>query len=291
MVDDFNKLKGSGWDQISNIKEYHFVFNDKNNGLDSVLESARAQLVSENPSITFDTLLPREIEGIFLSLNNDQLVSLGFDVDQRKALEVSREYLKGMEAELDRGHANFVYQTLNTMRDIISSQGDEGLLLDFGIIEARTLQHLERIEDAKIEYESLYKRYPTDVRAPLYLAEYYLKIDNYTENQRLLDEVKAIDASHWLYLFEILVRKFFLKEVISVTDIDTDSFPADAKIKSDYYRIYGNLLQNNGDMKNAIAFIERALFFNPEKISNYDVKISMAINNLPLEDNGTERKK
>ncbi|HEY0908427.1 MAG TPA: hypothetical protein VGE35_03715 [Candidatus Paceibacterota bacterium] len=290
MVDDFNKLKNSGWSEISNIKEYHFVFNDKNNGLDIVLESARAQLASENPDITFGILLPRKLEEILLGLNSDQLVSLGFDVDQRKALEVSREYLKGLEAELDRGHANFVSQTLDTMREIVSSQGDEALLLDFELIEARTLQRLEKVPEAKKKYEDLYKRYPKDVRAPLYLAEICAIAGDYSENQRLLDEAKAIDASHWLYLLEILVRKSFLKEKVSISEIDTDAFPADAKIKSDYYRLYGNILKQSEDDVNATAFIERALYFNPEKISNYDAKIAMDINNLISETDEVKRK-
>ncbi len=290
MVDDFNKLKNSGWSEISNIKEYHFVFNDKNNGLDSVLESARAQLANENPGITFGTLLPRKLEEVFLNLNSDQLISLGFDVDQRKALEVSREYLNGLEAELDRGHANFVSQTLDTMRDIISSQGDETLLLDFELIEARALQRLEKVPEAKKKYEDLYKRYPKDVRAPLYLAELYVIAGDYLENQRLLDEAKAINASHWLYLLEILVRKSFLKEEVSISEIDTNAFPADAKIKSDYYRLYGNILKQSEDGANATAFIERALYFNPEKISNYDAKIAMDINNLVSETNEDKRK-
>lgn len=290
MVEDFNKLKASGWSEISSIKEYHFVFNDKNNGLDIVLESARTQLASENTGITFGTLLPRKLEETFLSLNSDQLISLGFDVDQRKALEVSREYLKGLEAELDRGHANFVSQTLDTMRDIVTSQGDEALLLDFELIEARTLQRLEKVPDAKKKYEDLYKRYPSDVRAPLYLAEIYAIAGDYPENQRLLDEAKAIDDSHWLYTLETLVRKSFLKETVSIDEIDTNAFPTDTKIKSDYYRLYGNILKQSEDDVNATAFIERALHFNPEKISNYDAKIAMDINNLVSETDEAKRK-
>jgi tetratricopeptide (TPR) repeat protein len=290
MVDDFNKLKDSGWGQISNIKEYHFVFNDKNNGLDIVLESARAQLTSENSGIVFKIFLPIELETVFLGLTNDQIVSLGFDVDQRKAVEISREYLRGLEIELDRGHANFVYQTLNTMREIILSQGDETLLLDFEIIESRTLQRLEKISEAKAKYESLYKQYPKDVRAPLYLAELYLNISNNEENQRLLDEAKTIDASHWLYTLETLVRRVFLKQPVSIDEIDTNSFPTDQRIKSDYYRIYANLLLQSEDKENAIAFIERALHFNTEKISNYDAKIAMEINILVSEKDEKKRK-
>ncbi len=290
MVDDFNKLKASDWSKISNINEYHFVFNDKNNGLDIVLESARAQLAIENPGITFNIFLPRKLEEVLWGLHTDQLVSLGFDVDQRKALEVSREYLKGLEVELDRGHANFVSQTLDTMRDIVSSQGDEALLLDFELIEARTLQRLEKVPEAKEKYEDLYKRYPNDVRAPLYLAEIYIIAGDYHENQRLLDEARKIDASHWLYLLEILVRKSFLKETIFIDEIDTDAFPTDTKIKSDYYRLYGNILKQSEDDVNATTFIERALHFNPEKISNYDAKIAMDINNLVSETDEAKRK-
>ena len=294
MVDDFNKLKSSGWDEVSKIKEYNFVFNDKNNGLDIMLESTRTQLSSENPNITFKILLPRELEGVFSSLDNDQLVALGFDVDQRKAVEISREYLKGMEVELDRGHAHFVSQTLDTMREIISSQGDEALSLDFEIIEARTLQRLEQVEEAKKKYENIYTRYPKDVRAPLYLAELYLNADNYEENQKLLNAVKGIDASHPLYVLETLIRKVFLKESVSIADTDTNGFPSDPRAKSDYYRIYANLLRNSGDKVNARAFAEQAVHFNPEKLSSYVAKIGLDINNLQSadeEDESTRRGK
>lgn len=290
MVDDFNKLKSSGWDEISKIKEYNFVFNDKNNGLDIVIESARAQLGRENPDITFKIFLPHELEGTFLSLDDTQLTALGFDVDQRKALEIARTYLKGLEVELDRGHAQYVSQALDTMREIITTQGDEALLLDFEVIEARTFQRLEQVEEAKKRYENIYARFPKDVRAPLYLAELYLNADNYEENQKLLDAVRDIDSSHWLYTLEVLIRKVFLKEAVSISDIDTSSFPSDNRAKSDYYRIYANLLRNSGDTVNARAFAEQAVHYNPEKISSYDAKIALEINSLPAADDESKRK-
>lgn len=291
MVDDFNKLKSSNWSEVSNIREYYFVFNDKNSGLDSVLESARAKLRNENINITIEILVPRKLEETLLGLNSNQLIALDFDVDQRKALEVSREYLKGLEVELDRGHANYVNQTLEVMRHIVSSQGDETLLLDFELIYARTLQRLEKVPEAKKKYEDLYLRYPRDVRAPLYLAEMYAITGDYINNKRVLDEVKVIDSSHWLYSLEILVRKSYLKETISINEIDTNAFPNDPKIKSDYYRLYGSLLMKSMDFANAGIFIERALYFNPEKLANYDTKIGLEINKLVLENNEEKKNK
>lgn len=284
MVGDFNKLRSSGWNEISKIREYNFVFNDKNNGLDIVIESARAQLAHENPDITFRIFLPHELEETFLNLNDNQLIALGFDVDQRKTLEITRVYLKGLEVELDRGHAQYVSQALDTMREIITTQGDEALSLDFEIIEARTFQRLEKVEEAKKKYKNIYARFPKDARAPLYLAELYLNADNYEENQKLLDAVKGIDCSHWLYTLEILVRKVFLKEAVSITDVDTNSFPSDNRAKSDYYRIYANLLRNSGDTVNALSFAEQAVHYNPEKISSYDAKIALEFDSLPSVD-------
>lgn len=289
MIADFNKLKSRGWDNISKIKEYYIVFNDKNNGSDLVLESAQAQLSKDNPDISFHIFLPNKLEKIFLGLTHEELISLGFDVDQRNAIKISVDIIKRLESELDKGYASFVSKSLEKIQAIIISQGDDSLLLEFEILQTRTLQRLEKFNIAQEKYESLYKRYPKDVRAPLYLAEMYLNAENYEQNRILLDEIKKIDNSHWLYNLETLIRKAHGREHINIKDIDTDSFSNDYNIKSDYYRIYGILLQNSGDYENAQTFIERALYFNPDKIKNYDAKISLSINSLNLEPNENKK--
>ena len=280
MIDDFNNLMASPWVDISQLKEYQFVFNDKNNGSDIQLEAAKAKLANDNPGIVFGLLLPVKLLEIFLTLNHEQQADIGFDVDSRNALSISREFLKGLQTELDRGHSPFVSQALESIKDVIASQGDEGLILDLEIMQARTFQHLELVNEAKIKYENLYIRHPEDPRAPLYLAEIHLNDNDLDENERLLKEVETKNSSHWLYRLERIVRNSVIKKQISMEEIDTSDFPTDDRIRADFYRVYSNFLMQSGDLQGASIFIKRATSFNPERLHNYIVEISIEIRKL-----------
>lgn len=290
MVDDFYKLKESGWEQISNVKEYYFVFNDKNAGLTQVLEAAKTELSNANKDITFGILLPVTIEDDFLTLKSNQLEFLGFDVDQRNSLRISREYLEGLKTELDRGHANTVSQALQKLRSIFLSLEDESLMLDFEILEATTLQRLEQVDAAISRYENIHTRYPKDVRAPLCLAEIYARVGDLEKNQNFLNQVKAIDSSYWLYILQTIIRRIYNREKVAFDSIDINSFPEDSKLKADFYRVYSIFLTQSGDYINARAFIERALNINPDKISYYDPKIVLEVREVSLEHDENKRK-
>jgi hypothetical protein len=56
LEEDFHKLK-KGWDEISKIKEYNFVFNDKYDGSIQRLEETITLLKSKNPGVEFKLLL------------------------------------------------------------------------------------------------------------------------------------------------------------------------------------------------------------------------------------------
>jgi hypothetical protein len=270
---NFNTLKNK-WSEISKIKAYNFVFNDKYHGSSIELERAAAELKNDNPNIEFNIFRAIDIEKIFTGLNNDQLISLGFDVDSRNALKISREYLQKLELEFDRGNISFASKALEAMRGVIAEQGDESLKLDFEIMEGRILQRLEKVDEAEEKYKSIYKRHPKDTRAPLYLAEIYLNAENYDENERLLNEVKAIDSSYWLYPLEVIIRNYRLGTLVDAQKIDEKSFPDDPRIKADYYRLYSLYFERPGNFKEAEAFIEQAIKLNPEKFSNYEVKLA-----------------
>src|SRR5262249_54937394 len=105
--DDFAKLK-DGWDKIATIKELDFVYNDKGSGLTIKLEEAKAELKAANPSIEFKIFTTKNLEEIFFRLNNDQILSLGFDVDSRNAIQSARDYLGKLDAELDKESGEFV---------------------------------------------------------------------------------------------------------------------------------------------------------------------------------------
>ena len=275
LKEDFEKLKAD-WDQISRIKEYFFVFNDKEDGVSINIEKALAELKNNNPNIKFQKFTPKDLEGIFFALNIDEISDLGFDVDSRNVLSITRDCLEKLEVNLDKGNVGFVKKTLNKIfKDIVLTLQDEDLSLTYEILEARTLQKLERREEAKEKYESLCKRYPNDPQAILYLAEIYLDKEDFEKNEELLIKAEKIDSSYWLLELEKLIRDFRLSRQIDVEEIDEQTFPNDPRIKSNFYRLYSLFLVRERDHSRAESFIERAIYLNPENIYNYDTKLSI----------------
>jgi len=98
---DFEKLK-KNWDPIAEIKKYFFVYNDKNAGSTKKLEEALTFLTENNPHIEFAILTTPKLETIFLKLDADAILDLGFNIDLRKAISNAYEYLKEVELALDR---------------------------------------------------------------------------------------------------------------------------------------------------------------------------------------------
>ena len=122
--------------------------------------------------------------------------------------------------------------------------------------------------------QELIKRYPKDSRGLLYLAEIYLNNNDIDKNLELLQKAEEIDKDFWLLQLEQLVRKKYLGEKIDFEKIDENNFPRDPKIKSNYYRIYALFFEDENEHIKADSFIEKAIFNNPEGISNYLVKLS-----------------
>jgi hypothetical protein len=220
-------------------------------------------------------LSPKSLEEIFFNLPNDQILALGFDIDSTNSVRIAREYLAKLEAGLDRDNGKFVLKSLDDFRSIILGLEDDALVLDYEILEARALQKLEKIKDAKEKYLSLCKRYPNEIQPLLYLAEIYLNEENFEKNEELLKQAEAIDSSHWLLALEKLIREYRQGKKIDLTKIDELSFPSDSRIKSNFYRLYSVFLERSGDRKKAESFVERAINLNPEKFANYDVKLSV----------------
>ena len=271
---DFGKLKSS-WDKISKIKEYYFVFNDKGQGVSIEIESALADLKLNNKKIKFGKFTPTDLEGVFFTLTEDQILSLRFDIDSTKALKLAQKYLSELEVELDRDNTAFVIKAIDKIRDIVSSLNNEDLDLEFEIIEARTLQKNEEIQKAREKLEGLAKRYPNDPRPFLYLAEIWLNFNDQKENEAQLIKAEAIEKDHWLLLLEKLIRSYFTDEKIDLSQVDEKKFPDDKKIKANFYRIYAGHYEEAGDSVKADSFIEKAIKLNPDKFSSYDAKLSI----------------
>ncbi len=270
---DFEKLK-KNWNQISEIKTFYFVFNDKDLGVTIELEKALAELRTANPEIEFDLFLPRKLEEMFFTLKKENISSLGFDIDSRNALRICKETLGKLEVYLDRGNGSFVMESLQNCKDIINSQNDEGLLADWEMLECRALQQLERINEAIEKYENLCKRYPRDPRPFLYLAEICLNVEDYDKNDELLGKAEEIDNSHWLLQLEKVLRDQ-RSGTISGASINENDFPSDPRVKSNYYRFYSMVFRLEKDFTKAESFIEKAIYLNPDRVANYVVKLGL----------------
>jgi len=274
LKEDFEKLK-SGWDHISNIKEYHFVFNDKGDGVSIEIEQALATLRKSNPNIAFTKLTPRELEGIFFTLNSDQHLALGFDVDSTKGIKIARELLGNIEDELERENGISAFKALQQIKNIIEGLSDEVLSLDYEILECRALQKLEKVKKAKAKYENICIRYPNEPRAFLYLAEIQLNNENFEKNEELLIKAEKIDKSFWLLRLQMLFKQFRLGDNVDLASIDTASFPAALKAKSKFYRMYSLFFQQAENYASAESLIERAIDLDPDCFNNYSAKLSI----------------
>ena len=270
------------WDQISAIKEFNFVFNDKGAGLTIELEKAKRELKEANKGIEFKIFTPNELERIFFTLGNDQIISLGFDIDSRNTIRIAYEHLDKLEIELDRENAAFVLKALDNIKNVILDQHDENLSLDYEIMEARALQKTEKIKETREKYQNIFKRYPADPRAPLYLAEICLMTEDFEKNKEYLKKAEQIDGKYWLLELEKLIRNIRLGNQIDISKINEQSFPQEPRIKSNYFRLYSLLIEQAGDQTKADSFVEKAIYLNPDKFINYDTKLSILENRIFL---------
>lgn len=277
--EDFRGLYES-WQAHYEIREFHFVFNDKELGTAPEINMALAELSKEFPNVEFDVLTSKKLERIFLELREEDVVGLGFSLDSREAISNMRNYLKSIEVDLDRNNPELAVKSLQKVKKAIERQGDENLELEFEILECLALQRIGRIQESKEKYKSLIKRYPDDVRSLCYLAEAYLSEGNFELNEKLLNQAEKINADHWLWKIEMLSRKYHLKEMINLSEIDESLFPEDNRSKSIFYRIYALFYEMDKDHRKADEYIEKAIHLNPDRFSNYDVKLGFQAERL-----------
>ncbi|MHA1574771.1 MAG: hypothetical protein ACTSXL_01320 [Alphaproteobacteria bacterium] len=236
----------------------------------------------ENPNIQFDVFLANDLEKVFFQLNEADMLTLDFDIDQRKAVAIAREYLENVEIELDREIANSAFKMLENSKDIIFELGDKNLSLEYEILECRCLRKLERVVEAKEKYVGIAKRFPKDPRALLHLAEICLINVEFSKSKGLLDKAKEIDSDYWLLKLVELVRKKYVGENIDLVNIDEESFLHNPRIKANFYRVYSIFLDDAGDRKRAESFVENAIYFNPNRLDNYITKLALIESRLYL---------
>ncbi|WP_020590015.1 tetratricopeptide repeat protein [Desulfobacter curvatus] len=278
LKEDFEKLKRN-WNQVQEIKEYYFVYNDKYAGANKP-EEALAELREKNPNIQFELFLSKNLENIFFQLDEAKILCLGFSIDQRVAISNGFEFLKKVEIELDREHAKYAQKRLEDVENIISTLNDNELILEYKILECRCLQKLEKIEEAINNYYKISRMYPNDSRALLYLSEIHLAQYEPEKNEQLLEKARKIDTHFWLLKLEELIRKNNLDEEIDVSNIDKEVFPVSPREKSSFYSVFSSFFEKTGNHAQAENYIEKAIRCNPDKFINYIFKLSLTINKI-----------
>jgi tetratricopeptide (TPR) repeat protein len=263
------------WEDISPIREFHFVFNDKDLGVAPIVYETLSKMKKLYPLIEFAVLTTNNLRSIFFSLKEDQFLALGFSTDRRQVITNITTFLESIEIDLDRGTVEFASKALQKIKPSIDNIGDAGLQLEYGLLEARSHTLMENISEAKKKYQNLMKMFPKDVRPLLLLSEFSLNEEDYESNLELIRRADNIDKDNWFCKFEHLMRDLRLGVYIDVSDIDESLFPSEKRARSIFYRIYSIALANGKDYPKATEFIEKAIFNNSDRFANYEVRVSI----------------
>lgn len=285
---DFQKLKAK-WNEISKIKEYYFVYNDKYDGSTIDLESAISNLKKDNPEIKFALFLALDLEHVFRRLSEVDLLDLGFNIDHRQVVSNVYSYLDIVKKELEKENAFYAQKILMNEKYIIGELGDENLSIEFELLEAKCLQKTEEIEKAIKKYEGISKKYPNDPRALINLAVLYLNQKQDGKYRELIDKAQKIDPTYWSLLLEQFLRKVITCENEEIINMDVETFPDDPLLKSNYYRILSIQYQIFSDYDNADKFIMKAINYYPDKFVNYLIKLSFSANRMLLITNSEQK--
>jgi len=271
---DFIKLH-STWNQIAEVKVFFFVFNDKWHGTSIEIEKALAELAKEYEAIKFNSFLAKDLESVFSRLTPEQLLSLGFDIAQTKVVSLAKESLELIETYLDMENGETALRMLTQFKEALIATKDEGVLFSADILEARILEKLERVDEAKIKFKALIDRHPSNPLAALHLASIYLYEEDFEANLALIKQAETIEPNHYQLTIQRLLRTIYLNEKIDLAHIDEKSFPDDFRAKANLYRLYAILFINIGDTTSALRYIANAISLNPDRVANHVAKLSI----------------
>lgn len=218
-----------------------------------------------NPNIKFSIVLPIHLEDIALNLTERQLINLGFDLDKRNSI-------KYLDSQLDK--LNAIAQNdliidehwLESLIPIAKEIDERDLNLKLLQLEARTIKANENLNgyiEKLLQIESIY---PQEINNKLNLASIYQEIGDIDNFQIKLNEARDIDSSHWRYKFESLKLQVVNREQIICDDnLDIDHIDAQP-IKSIFFHLYSIYALKNADVINAKKFIEKAIYYIPNRI-------------------------
>jgi tetratricopeptide (TPR) repeat protein len=274
MTKDFKGLYDY-WKDKFPIKEFYFVYNDKNLGQAPDFFAALKELRDEYPGITFDVLTPDKFKDDVVSLPKEKLADIGFDVDSRNIVEYMNSRFEDVEVFLDRCSYDFAQESLNSLQPLVEQEDNPSVNLKYGLLGARLLSNLDDKSGAEEKYLSLSKQFPKDTQAFLYLAEHYLDKGDYEKNESYLKKAEDIAPDNWLLKIEKVVRALRKNDKIDLSAIDESSFPTDKRPKSIFYRVYAHFFMKDENPEKANEFIEKAISYNPDRFANYTTKINL----------------
>jgi hypothetical protein len=274
VIADFENLL-INWNDVAEIKEYYFVYNDKYVGAKKP-EISISQLQAKYSNIKFELLLVNSLEAIFFNLEMPDMLSLGFDIDQRDSIKNANKVIDIVRSEINKENVEIAYDILLSAKNLIDHISNESLSLEYELLECNCLRRLERTPEALIKYEFLYKNFRKNNKFLLAFAEFYLTEKDFEKNKLFLDDAEKIDGTCPLFILEKTVRRICDGDVVSANDINFKIF--DSKERSRLMRVLAFTSCIKEDYDAAEKQIEAAIKECPEIFLNHLVKLMITEN-------------
>lgn len=272
---DFNRLKET-WGQFSEIKKYFFVFNDEFRGTIEDIEKALAILKKSNPNIDFFTFTSNDLARVFWTLNETSIQRLGFDISQRRLVDVFYKALRAIETELDRERLETAENLFKYIESETSAVDDDNLNFNLKIVKSLLLRKQEKTIEAEKILLELKSTYPCEVKPYLYLAEIKTQHRLFTDAEKLLVEAERISPQNPLVDIFTLVYRLNSSEKVDTKSITIHKFDCYQKeIRSNLYRLYSLVFAEARDFRKAREYINKAIRVYPERVANKLTQITV----------------
>lgn len=275
---DFNKAKHK-WVLISQITEFNLVYNDKNRGSNIVLEKGLVDLQKENINIRFNLFLVKDLLLELNKLQSEDLVYLGFDSDTLDARKIQNSLISHLEIELDRLNSKYVEHAVSVYSSLITQYGDEEITTYLEALKCKLLFLNEKVEDAVSMLNDLYTRYPNNFKLILLYIEYYRRIGDINMCEEFISKVNIIDKENWQLEIMTLAINYDKNNLITIPDFQFLT-KYNNHIKASFYRWYSLFEEKYGSYEQAMVYIERAIHFDPDRLINYLIKLTLLVMHL-----------
>lgn len=285
ILKDFEKLQNSIWLKNREIHNYYFVYNDKFHGLTSPIYDAKNTLEKDNPGIKFEIINATKIKQIILDLSIDELLQLGFNIDQRNSIKIIKKYLDLISIELNKENINNAFNLLNDFDKEIIKKSSQELYIDYEILYCRYYKKIEDYDTAIIIYDDLISEGYSSKKIFMEYYQLLLFIDDNQKKQYLIEQTKLIDKDYWLLLN-------YTKNKIENIDLFDELIKKeiDVKIKISLILTKANIYAENKLLEKALIYIKQAIFMNKNLLFSYITKLILLHNNLLINNDQDEVK-